>query len=658
MKKLLLKITMSVLLVTSGLQNVCGQLTKQAPLFVQQQRTTTMQKAAPAGDGYMDAPIIWSYARDAELAGLGSRQTSTVGAAVYIPAGAYIGNEIRYIRIGITDEIKDVKVFIRKSLDGDDIRSVSVGNITPASQDGICKAIQLTEPLTIENNEPLYIGYTGSQTGGKYPIALANINTTVPRSCYIKIGNNSWEDASGGYPPLSIEGLVWGNNIPTHSVTASLPYTRLVGSANNQTPCPITLFNNGVSSVSSVDIEYTVNGTTKTATDLAVSLNQFYEGNVTLNIDAISETGSYPFLCKVTKVNGEANDYSNITLSGDLIITEKPIKKVVVCEEFTGTGCGYCPIGIEGLKYMREKYPDTFLPIGVHLYNNTDPLYAGTSYRNIVNYFTGAPSCIMDRNENLIVYPGVPVIEYAYKIALERPSIATIDITCMDNGEDATSIKATAKVNFLTALENANYKIAFVVLEDKVDKDKKGQAIYQINYYSDAFTDDQGDLSGWDELPYNAPCIYDDVAREIFTYDGLSNSLPTTLEANTEYTYSYDIKMPYVLNPSMVRIAALLIDSSTGMIENAAVMTSNQITAIDNTQAINNEVKVISNVNGFTLIRSESEKANISLYDISGKLIWNTASLSEEIEIPVKTSGIYILRIEQGNQIIDKKVIK
>lgn len=658
MKKLLLKTAMSVLIVTSGFQNVFGQFqAQQLPALMQRPKTTSIQKAAPAGDGYMDAPIIWSYAKDAELTGLGARQTSTVSAAVYMPAGAYIGDEIRYIRIGITDPINDVKVFIRKSLDGDDIRTVNVGNITPTGEEGICKAVRLEEPLLIQNDEPLYIGYTGSHEGGKYPMALSYINTAIPRSIYIKIGDNPWDDLSSSYPPLSIEGLVWGDNLPTHSVTASLPYTRLVGSVNHQTPCAITLFNNGVSSVNSVDIEYTVNEITKTATSLAVSINQFHEGTATLNIDAIPETGTYPFSCKVTKVNGEVNDYSNKSIEGTLIVAESPITRLVVCEELTGTGCGFCPIGIEGLKYMREKYPDTFLPIGIHLYNSDDPLYAGTSYRKITNYFTGAPSCIMDRDENLVLSPGVPDIEYAYEIAQARPSIAAINISCKDNGEDGTNIKATANVRFATGLENANYKIAFVILEDEVDKDKDGEPILQTNYFSDSFYQDKGNLPGWNELPYSAPCIYDDVARGIFTFDGLSNSLPTTLEANTDYTYSYDIAMPYVLNFSKVRIAALLIDSDTGMIENAAVMTSG-MTAIDNIQTKGDDVKVISDTYGFTITRSESKKANVTLYDMSGIIMWSTESSLTEIPVPVKTSGIYLIRIEQDNQIIDKKVIK
>ena len=101
----------------------------------------------------------------------------------------------------------------------------------------------------------------------------------------------------------------------------------------------------------------------------------------------------------MTKVNGNANQSQNATAKGTLRVVPKMFNRGVVVEEFTGTGCGWCPRGLVGMEKAAAHYPDNFIGIAIHKFNASDPMFT-SDYANVG--LSSAPSCVINRNGRAI----------------------------------------------------------------------------------------------------------------------------------------------------------------------------------------------------------------------------------------------------------------
>lgn len=89
----------------------------------------------------------------------------------------------------------------------------------------------------------------------------------------------------------------------------------------------------------------------------------------------------------ITKVNGVANGASNKSAKGNIInMTDVPTV-VPVIEEFTGTWCGWCPVGFVGLQSIHDTYGDKVVLIAVH---DSDPMTI-SDYNPILNQVSSFP---------------------------------------------------------------------------------------------------------------------------------------------------------------------------------------------------------------------------------------------------------------------------
>ncbi|HBY68279.1 MAG TPA: T9SS C-terminal target domain-containing protein, partial [Flavobacteriaceae bacterium] len=75
--------------------------------------------------------------------------------------------------------------------------------------------------------------------------------------------------------------------------------------------------------------------------------------------------------------------------------------------------------------------------------------------------------------------------------------------------------------------------------------------------------------------------------------------------------------------------------------------TENQFSMYPN-PASNGYVNIVSKVNG---------EKQVAVFDVLGKQIINTTLTGERLNIAALTSGVYIVKIKQGNTSITKKLI-
>ena len=249
----------------------------------------------------------------------------------------------------------------------------------------------------------------------------------------------------------------------------------------------------------------------------------------------------------------------------------------IVMEEATATWCGWCPRGMMTIEQMKKKYPDNFIAIAIH---NDSEMQVGNSYRPFLDMVTSYPSAYINRKEKIDLSP--------------------FDLEDMkDKGE----AKVTTQARCLSAKEvevesetvfgfsdngTTEYRLAYVVTEDNVGP------YMQANAYSNpTAVDNPVDLMNWwTHQSSPVKVMFNDVAREIFDYNGVEGLLPRGVVEGETYKTKYTLTVPdNVKDLSNVRIVTLILDTRTGEILNADLCSLSDIpdTSISNVTTDDNK---------------------------------------------------------------------
>ena len=187
------------------------------------------------------------------------------------------------------------------------------------------------------------------QTGESYPIKVSGIN-----------GSSEWYDFMDG--ALSVQAIVEGNfpNVavrPLNFGSILVPFGKSVEKA-------VKIRNVGKKAVRNVSYTITTNGTTSSerTVQLPSALSNF-NGTGEFDITFLSSDteGTERRIITITKVNGVPNGSDIQSAYGMVASTSKKAERRSVVEEYTGTGCGWCPRGIVGMEKLRNRFGDKFI---------------------------------------------------------------------------------------------------------------------------------------------------------------------------------------------------------------------------------------------------------------------------------------------------------
>ena len=257
----------------------------------------------------------------------------------------------------------------------------------------------------------------------------------------------------------------------------------------------------------------------------------------------------------------------------------------VVAEEITGTWCQYCVRGLGAMNYMRENDPDGFIGIGIHNNNTYSQVpdsmaIPGEEYLNWVmaSYnMSGFPHCVLNRNVQYSTDPGnIP----SYTQTIKQSTKNYYGLTLKADFNPTTNlIHAQTDVFFASDFQNADFKLAYIVIENDVHRTHADTGILnnycgydQVNGYAGG---SMGQCYGFEDLPsiVNADDMwYHDVARGYKGSDGYKgegNLFPKTITDGDHYAHEYELEMPKtVLKTENTELVVLLI-SKSGAIVNA-----------------------------------------------------------------------------------------
>lgn len=579
------------------------------------------------------ATISWGYCNQNANPENSFGNATTAKGAIYIPAEIakmYHGATVSGVRIGLGCGSTNVKIFVTEDLNGAPILEETKAECLKG-----LTSISFTQGTYTITDKGFYIGYSATSKTDESPIGISNLYDE--NACWADLGDgwkNYAADPDYKSSALSIFARIKGDNLPkdfalldVNDVTQKkdTPFT-ISGTLMSRSPKMGRVFR----------IAYSIDGGEETIAEVNKKIGPGISSYFEIEHPGLSEGGMHALNCRILSIDGADDPYEpNNTASGNIGIVGRFPKYRMVVEEGTGTWCQYCPQGIWGFEKMNEKYPDNFVGIAVHKQES----YYGISGLDCPSYnsltFSGYPMAIVNRNSKMNVTPIPSVLESAYQATSEALRLGEVNVKSeLVNGN---TINATATTTFVTDLNDADYSISFVLTEDNVS------GYYQSNGCKGMPYENVGPFS-----TEGRTVVIDmqHVAREIFGFRGLENSVPTTVKAEEPVTFTKTLTVPSsVRDVKNLNVIAMLFNNRTGLIENAAQARVGEASVETAIADIDDSLVPEIGVTGGKVVCTGFD-GDIRVYTVDGKQVANQ-NLGR---------GIYIVKASNGKQTFVKRI--
>jgi hypothetical protein len=429
-----------------------------------------------------------------------------------------------------------------------------------------------------------------------------------------------------------------------------------------------TITNNGGNTITSFDINYTVNAGTPVNETFTQTITPGNTYNFTCATPLNAVVGnSYNLEVSVDLANdGDANN--DMLTASHTALSAIPTK-VVVGEENTGTWCGWCPRGDVGLSGMNTT--PTFIGIAVH---NGDPMTVAAYDAGASTYFpgfSGFPNGAVDR-----VIGGDPSTfntMHSQRVSAIVPC-AVNNITAVYN--QATSmIEVSADADFVGNV-TGEYRLSCVIVEDGIATTGSGWS--QANYYDGG---GQGTLTdpttGFEWSTAGDPVVstafggYKHVAISLSNNDilGDAGSIVTNPTIGT-YNHVFTGVAGSIANDQTfanVHAVVMIVNAATAEIVNAGESSISVVTSTEKIADAKFALTVFPNPtvdNAVVSFNLEiANKVSMEVYNAMGALVYTkdagnlaTGNHTMAFNGSELNSGFYFVNLTIGNNVITKKV--
>ena len=547
----------------------------------------------------------------------GEAKPQTYDVAIRLNESALVGTHIDNIQIPLQglDNLKNVKVWLSSQLrveNGQNVPDLMSIDVTP-TEEGFT-VVELPKPYTIPA-EGVYVGYSVTidevlDDDAAYPVVLCQGDKTDGLFLHTSNGFLKWLPmaAEMGFNSM-IKVSVSGKEVVGNAAYAEDNNTHyvLVGEPFEQ---ELTFVNHGANGIQSVDVELTLNGVT---TQQHIDLDEPVEGGYGLTttqavtLPAIADRGNYELSVKVTKVNGQDNVEADAESLTPIVALNTVPKHRTLLEEYTGTWCGWCVRGFVGLEKLAELYPDDFVCVSFH---NEDPMEILDTY-SFPNEVKGFPLAFMDRIEEIDPFYGfnygVKPMGIVDDLSERNKEFghASIDLLA-DYDADNDAVNVTANVTFAYDVEDADFALEYILVEDGLTGEGSGWA--QNNYYAGNYDESCAELDPYIEGDAVLTGLkFSDVAVMVSEIGGIEESIPATIKADERITHTYTFDLANALNTAgeniiqdvnKLKVVALLVNTATGEVVNANKIALSESTGISN---VNDDIRNIRSIEYFDL---------------------------------------------------------
>lgn len=589
---------------------------------------------------HINAQVIMRYGPEIDT-GWGDKG-AVVTPYVSFPAtfvSPYAGNSITKVRIGVCEEGKNVYLYIKqKPQDNKYIYRQKLENLKAGWNE-----ITLDTPFLINGSDDIAIGYKASfdNEGG---VGCSNEKFSDANTVYYN-SKNKWTTADGS---VCIQALVEGDDMPVNEMMISKMNSQTAPYEASTATFTAVVRNVGANDVNSYTAICGFDGDRQTLTinhDVAVNASD------TISFEVPATTpGTHEVSITLDMVNGQPDAYAaNNTATAELTVRDKAYMRRVVCEEYTGTWCGWCPRGMVGLEIMKEKYPDQFIAISIHGGDELEIDAAQTySYKEFIASCPGAPSCNVNRKMT-----GDPYSDIQSLFNVETSGVNHIAYRLTGEwNADSTAITLHSVYSSDIDIEDPQYNIAYTITEDSIT----GYA--QTNYYAGG---SNGELFGWENKSAKTYDVqFNDVARAIFSSYSGDPCDTGDMTAGTEYTSTSTIPVPpSVVNKKNIHVIGQIIDRGSGYIQNAmsivpaAAGTTDGIVSAPASSSHEVGVSRIGNVIEVMTTGDSHHGMKVCAYNASGVCVASMPLAGNAAHVSLPAKGMYIIKVYDGKQVVN-----
>lgn len=340
-------------------------------------------------------------------------------------------------------------------------------------------------------------------------------------------------------------------------------------------------------------------------------------------IPAYEETGEHDALLAIKQLNGRTITINRGSARCDfrITVTNKGFPRKMVCEEYTGVWCSYCPKGWVAMEAMHRIFGDDFVGIAYH---SNDVMTSDVAYPETV---LSVPYLRLNRSELV----SVTNVEAKIRTALAEDARAKIEVEAEWATPEGVGINVSSVVSTLDDVENNYYRIAYAVLHDNMS------GVGSNWYQNDIGERLEPNYPEWNYL--GGYLWYNDVVFEGTDMTGIRDCVPA-MAGGEESSHSYFFDMtqhqrPEVQNKRDLRVVALLVD------KNNVIVNADQTTiTADPSWPLDGEFSGVEDV----VDDVASEAVTARYYDLNGR------SVAEPL-----APGVYV---RQRGTVVDKVVVR
>lgn len=518
----------------------------------------------------------------------GTSQIDTYDVAVHLDSDLFGGLELKEFAFGVdaSANISGCKMWLSKELTVSNKVNVADAGEYTASRSGDRLSVVLPEAYTIADGG-VYIGVTFTidkreGDSDRKPILTAPLPDAYKLGFWAHTGKTypKWTNVEANAGAVPQVEMTFGN-IVAASASMVIPA---------EIPCAVgkdivfdaLLTNYGSEPPASLGIAYTIGDNAyNTAVEVPAESRPGFLATAPVRIvlPAVDSKGEYSFSAKITTVNGKDNtrvDESKATLS---CLSHMPVNRPLM-EEYSGTGCGYCPRGDIGVEKMEELYGDRFVAATYHCAD----IMSVIDIEDYPNPAPSQPTSWLNRSIQADPYFGLLStnskqfgINQLWEQMAAEFTPADLSVSCELNA-DATALDIRSDFTFVKDYDAANFRMVYLVLADGMT----GEGIdwLQGNYYS-------GQTGKWPEAfdflvespRYIQGWVYNNVVVYTSGKAGLEGSVPAEIKADEALSHSYSVDLAdcvnlkgenLIQNKEKLHVVALILDTASGRVINSA----------------------------------------------------------------------------------------
>lgn len=510
----------------------------------------------------------------------GMERKDNYDVAIKIADPSYVGARVTGFTVGmpVSDEnITNISGWLSSELKlTDKVNDPDLGTQAAEVADGIIN-VTFSNPCTIPEGG-IWVGYsfniTSSDKKSGKPVMVVESTDNLDFGLWVHTTKSylKWTNIAEKKNIVSAMTVHLEADFGPFDVALKLPADSYIV-AGEESQIGVTLINHGDGALTDVGYSYTIGGqSAKGQYHLEEPLPAGgTKGFVKLPVEAMTlGIGEYPFALTIDTFNGNANNDPGRAANGTMNVWSFiPVTRPLV-EEFSGLGCGACPVGYVAMEELSKRHGDLFVGMAYHSRSfefGAMETIATEDFPVAVPHYPYA-----DFNRSTIVEVDRLTKKWPEAAALTVP--VGVDVTA---GWKGANVDAKATFRFAKEVAGDDYKVAFALTASGVHNDKWKQT----NYLSGQTDTPEFESDLWSVF-YNGPekipgLIYNDVVAYFKDVKGVAGLLPATIAAGESVECSYSIPYkdvlnlkgePFINDGATLSVVAMVIDAATGEVIN------------------------------------------------------------------------------------------